>query len=168
MRGLPPPLRGGNSSSKESPVLPIPSYPALCREDTTSWNHGRPGTHHKPEGNHSRAQFGKWPQEALRRSFWSMSGLSPGNGPRRRPEGYFGNLSAARSQEEAPGIQKRQSVLKIALGSLNTKSGPVRPGSRKEHPGLKNDNPKFKLYGNRYRPHPGRSGPDRCRMLLVG
>ena len=49
LRGLPPPLRGRNSSSKESPVLPIPSYPALYREDTTSWNHGRPGTHHKPE-----------------------------------------------------------------------------------------------------------------------
>ena len=41
-RGLPPPLRGGNSSSKESPALPIPSYPALCREDITSWNDGRP------------------------------------------------------------------------------------------------------------------------------
>ena len=40
-----PPLRGGSSSSQESPVLPIPSYPALCREDTTSWNHGRPRTH---------------------------------------------------------------------------------------------------------------------------
>ena len=37
-RGLPPPLRGGNSWTKESPVLPIPSYTALCREDTTSWN----------------------------------------------------------------------------------------------------------------------------------
>ena len=49
LRGLPPPLREGYSSSKESPVLPIPSYPALCREDTTSWNHGRPGTHHKRE-----------------------------------------------------------------------------------------------------------------------
>ena len=46
-RGLPPPLRGGNSSSKESPALPIPSYPALCREDTTSWNHGRPSTDNK-------------------------------------------------------------------------------------------------------------------------
>ena len=43
-RGLPPPLRGGSSLSKESPVLPIPSYPALCREDTTSWNDGRPRT----------------------------------------------------------------------------------------------------------------------------
>ena len=42
---LHPTLRGGNSSSQESPVLPIPSYPALCREDTTSWNHGRPRTH---------------------------------------------------------------------------------------------------------------------------
>ena len=42
VKKLPPPLRGGNSSSKESPALPIPSYPALCREDTTSWNHGRP------------------------------------------------------------------------------------------------------------------------------
>ena len=40
-----PPIRGGSSSSQESPVLPIPSYPALCREDTTSWNHGRPRTH---------------------------------------------------------------------------------------------------------------------------
>ena len=44
-RGVLPPLRGGNSRTKESPVLPIPSYPALCREDTTSWNHGRPSTH---------------------------------------------------------------------------------------------------------------------------
>ena len=43
-RGLPPPLRGGSSLSKESPVLPIPSYPALCRKDTTSWNDGRPRT----------------------------------------------------------------------------------------------------------------------------
>ena len=43
-RGLPPPLRGGSSLSKESPVLPIPSYPALCREDATSWNDGRPRT----------------------------------------------------------------------------------------------------------------------------
>ena len=43
-RGLPPPLRGGNSSFKESPALPIPSYPALCREDTTSWIDGRPST----------------------------------------------------------------------------------------------------------------------------
>ena len=41
-RGLPPPLRGGNSQTKESPVLPIPRYPALRREDTTSWNNGRP------------------------------------------------------------------------------------------------------------------------------
>ena len=40
-RGLHPPLRGGNSSYKEWPVLPTPSYPALCREDTTSWNDGR-------------------------------------------------------------------------------------------------------------------------------
>jgi hypothetical protein len=40
-----PPLRGGSSSSQEPPALPIPSYPALCREDTTSWNHGRPRTH---------------------------------------------------------------------------------------------------------------------------
>ena len=52
-RGQPPPLRGGNSGCKESPVLPIPSYPALCREDTTSWIHGRSGTHrelqHNPE-----------------------------------------------------------------------------------------------------------------------
>ena len=39
-----PPIRGGSSSSQESPVPPIPSYPALCREDTTSWNHGRPRT----------------------------------------------------------------------------------------------------------------------------
>ena len=39
------PTLGGNSSYKESPVLPIPSYPALCREDTTSWNDGRPKTH---------------------------------------------------------------------------------------------------------------------------
>ena len=31
-----------SSSSQESPVPPIPSYPALCRKDTTSWNHGRP------------------------------------------------------------------------------------------------------------------------------
>ena len=31
--------------TKESPVLPIPSYPALCREDTTSWIHGRPSAH---------------------------------------------------------------------------------------------------------------------------
>ena len=46
-RGVLPPLRGGNSWTKESPVLPIPSYPALCREDTTSWNDGRPRTHHK-------------------------------------------------------------------------------------------------------------------------
>ena len=46
-RGLPPPLRGGNSSSKESPALPIPSYPALCREDTTSWKHGRPRIHYE-------------------------------------------------------------------------------------------------------------------------
>ena len=46
-RGVLPPLRGGNSWTKESPALPIPSYPALCREDTTSWNHGRPGTHHE-------------------------------------------------------------------------------------------------------------------------
>ena len=44
-RGLLPPLRGGNSSSQESPALPIPSYPALCREDTTSWNNGRSRTH---------------------------------------------------------------------------------------------------------------------------
>ena len=43
-RGVLPPLRGGNSWTKESPVLPIPSYPALCREDTTSWNDGRPST----------------------------------------------------------------------------------------------------------------------------
>ena len=43
-RGLLPPLRGGNSSSRESPVLAIPSYPALCRDDTTSWNDGRPST----------------------------------------------------------------------------------------------------------------------------
>ena len=41
-RGVLPPLRGGNSWTKESPVLPIPSYPALCLEDTTSWNNGRP------------------------------------------------------------------------------------------------------------------------------
>ena len=41
----PPPLRGGSSSSPESPAHPIPSYPALCREDTTSWNYGRPRTH---------------------------------------------------------------------------------------------------------------------------
>ena len=46
-RGVLPPLRGGNSWTKESPVLPIPSYPALCREDTTSWNDGRPRTHHR-------------------------------------------------------------------------------------------------------------------------
>ena len=46
-RGLPPPLRGENSSSKESPALPIPSYLALCREDTTSWKHGRPRTHYE-------------------------------------------------------------------------------------------------------------------------
>ena len=39
-----PPIRGGSSSSQESPVTPTPSYPALCREDTTSWNHGRPST----------------------------------------------------------------------------------------------------------------------------
>ena len=37
-----PPLRGGSSSSQESPALPIPSYPALCLEEPTSWNHGRP------------------------------------------------------------------------------------------------------------------------------
>ena len=46
-RGLPPPLRGGNSWCKESPALPIPSYPALCREDTTSWSHGRPRTQYQ-------------------------------------------------------------------------------------------------------------------------
>ena len=40
-----PPLCGGSSSSQESPVLPIPSYPALCRKDTTSWNYGRSRTH---------------------------------------------------------------------------------------------------------------------------
>ena len=45
-----PPILGGNSSSKGSPVLPIPSYPALCREDTTSWNDGRPRTHYDPAG----------------------------------------------------------------------------------------------------------------------
>ena len=43
-RGVFPPLRGGNSWSEESPALPIPSYPAQCREDTTSWNDGRPST----------------------------------------------------------------------------------------------------------------------------
>ena len=43
-RGVLPPLRGGNSWSEESPALPIPSYPAQCREDTTSWNDGRPST----------------------------------------------------------------------------------------------------------------------------
>ena len=64
-RGLPPPLRGGNAWCTERPVHPIPSYPALSREDTTFWNDGRPRTHHEPESNHSRAQFGKWPQEAL-------------------------------------------------------------------------------------------------------
>ena len=37
-----PPIRGGSSSSQEPPAPPKPSYPALCREDTTSWNHGRP------------------------------------------------------------------------------------------------------------------------------
>jgi hypothetical protein len=35
--------------SEESPALPIPSYPALCRKDTTSWNDGRPRTHYEPE-----------------------------------------------------------------------------------------------------------------------
>ena len=45
-RGVLPPLRGGNSCTKESPALPIPSYPAQCREDTTSWNDGQPRTHH--------------------------------------------------------------------------------------------------------------------------
>ena len=49
VKKLPPPLRGGNSSSKESPALPIPSYPALCREDTTSWNHGRPRAGVRPK-----------------------------------------------------------------------------------------------------------------------
>ena len=44
-RGLHPPLRGGSWWSKEIPVHPIPSYPALSREDTTSWKHGRPRTH---------------------------------------------------------------------------------------------------------------------------
>ena len=38
------PTSWGEFKFKEPPVLPIPSYPALCREDTTSWNHGRPGT----------------------------------------------------------------------------------------------------------------------------
>jgi hypothetical protein len=50
-RGLHSPLRGGYSQCKESPVLPIPSYPALCREDTTSWIHGRSGT--PPELQHN-------------------------------------------------------------------------------------------------------------------
>lgn len=50
-RGLHSPLRGGYSQCKESPVLPIPSYPALCCEDTTSWIHGRSGTH--PELQHN-------------------------------------------------------------------------------------------------------------------
>ena len=47
--GFFPPILGGNSSSKESPVLPIPSYPALCRQDTTSWKAGRPRTHCEPD-----------------------------------------------------------------------------------------------------------------------
>ena len=38
------PTSWGEFKSKESPVLPIPSYPALCREDTTSWIDGRPST----------------------------------------------------------------------------------------------------------------------------
>ena len=42
------PTSWGEFKCKESPVLPIPSYPALCREDTTSWNHGRPRTHTSP------------------------------------------------------------------------------------------------------------------------
>ena len=46
-RRLHPPPRGGNLWSQEFPVLRIPSYLALCCEDTTSWNHGRPGTHHE-------------------------------------------------------------------------------------------------------------------------
>ena len=39
------PTSWGESWTKESPALPIPSYPALCREDITSWNDGRPRTH---------------------------------------------------------------------------------------------------------------------------
>ena len=38
-------FRGGKPSSKEPLVLPIPSYPALCREDNTSWKNGRPSIH---------------------------------------------------------------------------------------------------------------------------
>ena len=48
-RGFLPPFRVGNSSSKESPVLPIPTYSALCPEDTTSWNDRRPRTHQQRE-----------------------------------------------------------------------------------------------------------------------
>ena len=35
-RGVLPPLRRGKLSSIEPPALPIPSYPALCLEDTIS------------------------------------------------------------------------------------------------------------------------------------
>ena len=44
-----PHIRGGNSSSKGFPALPIPRYPALCREDTSSWNDGRPRTQYEPQ-----------------------------------------------------------------------------------------------------------------------
>ena len=35
-------------------------------------------------------QPGKWPLEAFRKPFWSISGPSPANGPRRPPGGHFG------------------------------------------------------------------------------
>ena len=94
-RGLLPPLRGGNWKCKESPVLPIPSYPALCREDTTSWNDGRPRTHFQ-ESPREPGRTQESPGELMR------AHESPGE-PRRAQESPI----VPRRPQESPGESRR-------------------------------------------------------------
>ena len=50
MTKVTPPLRGGSfEAPNEATAQPKPSYPALCRQDTTSWNHGTEETNQEEE-----------------------------------------------------------------------------------------------------------------------
>ena len=108
MRRSNPPLRGGNSWTKESPVLPIPSYPALCREDTTSWNDGRSRTQDP-----ARIQEGA-PGTEKQKSI-SKIVLEPTAGKSK--------ADPARIQEGSPGTEKQKSVIKIVLEMRTGESG---------------------------------------------
>ena len=77
---------------KELSVYPIPSYPALLHEDTTSWNYGRPRLHTSPQG------IIKTFPEPVRKSKDTLEEAEN--------EAHATSIAHANGQVEAPGAPK--------------------------------------------------------------